>query len=135
MGQIKVPIVDDQQEIRRVVIDFLHPLPNINIVGEAVDGVEAIEKAETLSPDIILIDASMPKKNGFEATRIIKHRWPGIKVMIETAYDKPLYRNQALEAKTDGFIPTSSLKPGLEAAFSVVKPVSVKNLSDTKHSI
>ncbi len=132
MKQIKVLVVDDRQDFRRVVLDFLNRLPNINVVGEAVDGDEAIEKAETLSPDIILMDVSMPKKNGIEATRIIKQRWPDIKVMIETTFDDPLYRIQALEAKADGFILKSSLKHGLEAAFGIVRPIPVKNISYTK---
>ena len=132
MKQIKVLVVDDRQDFRRIVLDFLKPLPNINVVGEAVDGDEAIEKAETLLPDIILMDVSMPKKNGIEATRIIKQRWPDIKVMIETTFDDPLYRIQALEAKADGFILKSSLKPGLEAAIDMVRPIPVKNISYTK---
>ncbi|MFZ1978204.1 MAG: response regulator transcription factor [Bacteroidota bacterium] len=123
MRHIKVLIVDDHQDFRRVVLDFLNRLPHIDVVGEAVDGDDAIEKAETLLPDIILMDVAMPKKNGIEATRIIKQRWPEIKVMIATTYDTPLYRMQALEAKADGFILKSSLKPGLEAAFGIIKPV------------
>ena len=128
MRQIKVLIVDNQQDVRRVVLDFLNHLPNINIVGEAVNGDEAIEKAETLSPDIILMEVAIPKKNGIEATRIIKQRWPDIKVMIETTDDIPLYRIQALEAKADGFILKSSLKPGLEAAFGIVHPAHIANI-------
>jgi len=128
MKQIKVLVVDDQQDCRRVVLDFLNRLPNINIVGEAADGDEAIEKADTLSPDIILMDIAMPKKSGIEATRIIKHRWPDIKVVIETTYDNPSYRIQAFEAKADVFILKSSLKSGLEAAFGVVRPITFQNI-------
>jgi DNA-binding NarL/FixJ family response regulator len=132
MKKIKVLVVDDRQDFRQVVLDFLNHLPNINIVGEAGDGDEAIEKAETLSPDIILMDVAMPKKNGIEATRIIKQRWPDIKVMIETTFDDPMYRIQALEAKADGFILKSSLKSGLEEAFSVVRTVPIKNIMNKK---
>jgi two-component system, NarL family, response regulator NreC len=131
MKQIKVLVVDDQQDCRRVVLDFLNKLPNINIVGEAADGDEAIEKADTLSPDIILMDIAMPKKSGIEATRIIKHRWPDIKVVIETTYDNPLYRMQALEAKADVVILKSSLTHGMEAAFGVVRPVTLLNIPNT----
>jgi DNA-binding NarL/FixJ family response regulator len=130
MRQIKVLVVDDQQDFRRVVLDFLKHLPNINVVGEAVDGDEAIEKAESLSPDVILMDIAMPKKNGIEATRIIKQRWPDMKVMIETAYDNPLYRIQALEAKADGFILKSSMKHGLKAVFGVVRHITFHDISN-----
>ena len=71
MRQIKVLVVDDHHDFRRVVTDFLSQVPNVDIVGEAIDGEEAIKKAETLSPDVILMDVMMPKRNGIEATRII----------------------------------------------------------------
>ena len=117
MKQIKVLVVDDHEDFRRVVLDFLNRLPNVNIVGEASDGDEAIAKTEILSPDMILMDMMMPKKNGLEATRIIKQRWPDIKVMIETGNGDQFYRTQALEVKADGFISKSSLMSGLNAAF------------------
>ncbi|MFZ1978085.1 MAG: response regulator transcription factor [Bacteroidota bacterium] len=122
MKQIKVLVVDDHQDFRRFVLDYLKQLPNINIVGEAVDGEDAIEKAGTLSPDMILMDIAMPKKNGLEATRIIKQRWPDIKVVIETGNDDPMYRRQALNAKADGFIIKSSFKQGMDVAFGIMKP-------------
>jgi DNA-binding NarL/FixJ family response regulator len=131
MSQIKVLVVDDHQDFRRVVLDFLGRLPHIAIVGEAVDGDEAIAKTESLAPDIILMDIAMPKKNGLEATRIIKQRWPDVKIMIATTHDTPMYRTQALEAKADGFILKSSLKPGLEAAFGIVKHSHTAHFIDT----
>ncbi|MGD0037748.1 MAG: response regulator transcription factor [Bacteroidota bacterium] len=132
MKQIKVLVVDDRQDFRRVELDFLNRLPNINIVGEAVDGDEAIEKAETLSPDIILMDIAMPKKNGIEATRIIKQRWPDMKVMIQTTHDNPLYRIRALDAKADGYILKSSLKHVLEAIFGVMRRDPLEYISGGK---
>jgi DNA-binding NarL/FixJ family response regulator len=128
MRQIKVLVVDDHRDFRSVVTDFLSRMPNIDVVGEAIDGDEAIEKAETLSPDIILMDVSMPKRNGIEATRIIKQCWPNIKVMVEILYDNPVYRAQALEAKADGFIIKSSLKPGLEATFGNDRPAPITSI-------
>ena len=117
MRLIKVLLVDDHVDFRKVTQEFLNSLPNITVVGEAVDGEDAIEKVEQLLPDVVLMDIAMPKRNGIEATRIIKKRWPLIKVLIATTYDTPIYRTQALEAKADGFILKSSLKPGLEATF------------------
>ena len=128
MRQIKVLVVDDHHDFRRVVTDFLSQVPNVDIVGEAIDGDEAIEKAETLSPDVILMDVMMPKRNGIEATRIIKQSWPNIKVMVEILYDNPVYRAQALEAKADGFIIKSSMKPGLEATFGIAKAAPITNI-------
>lgn len=117
MEQIRVLIADDHKDFRRVVHDFLARLPNVSVVGEAVDGKEAIEKVEALDPDVVLMDIAMPHKSGLEATRIIKQRWPSTKVLIATTHDNPFYRLQAFEAKADGFILKSSLKPSLEETF------------------
>ena len=119
MNRIKVLIADDHRDFRRVVHDFLDRLPNVSVVGEAADGDDAINKVEKLFPDVVLMDISMPLMNGIEATRIIKQRWPATKVLIATNHDDPMYRKQALEARADGFILKGSMKPSLEATFSV----------------
>jgi DNA-binding NarL/FixJ family response regulator len=118
----KVLIADDFQDFRTVVHDFLDRLPNVSVVGEATNGDDAVKKVEILSPDIVLMDISMPLMNGLEATRIIKKRWPDTKVIIATAYDDPIYRKQALDARADGFILKNSLKSSLEAIFGVQRP-------------
>ncbi|MBI3585646.1 MAG: response regulator transcription factor [Ignavibacteriales bacterium] len=115
MEPIKVLIADDHKDFRKVVRDFLNRLPNISVVGEAIDGFDVIEKMEQLDPDIVLMDIAMPHRNGLDATRIIKQRWPGKKVFIATMNDDPMYRLQAQQVKADGFILKSSLKPTLEA--------------------
>jgi len=114
MKRIRVLIADDHVDFRRVVHEFLDKLPEVAVVGEACDGVEAVEKVELLSPDVVLMDIAMPRSNGLEATRIIKSRWPSTRVLIATMHDNPLYRIQALEAKADGFVVKTSLKPMLE---------------------
>jgi DNA-binding NarL/FixJ family response regulator len=122
MEKFKVLIADDHHDFRRVVHDFLDQLPNVFVVGEAVDGDDALHKVEKLFPDVVLMDISMPLMNGIEATRIIKQRWPDTKVLIATTHDDPIYRQQAIDARADGFILKSSLKPSLEATFCVPSP-------------
>jgi DNA-binding NarL/FixJ family response regulator len=117
MKRIKVLIADDHRDFRRVVHEFLDRMPNVSVVGEAINGGEAVEKVEQLFPDVVLMDIAMPLMNGLEATRIIKQRWPKTKVLIATTYDDPTYRLQALEARADGYILKGSLKPSLEATF------------------
>jgi DNA-binding NarL/FixJ family response regulator len=114
MERIKVLIADDHKDFRRVVHEFLERLPNVSVVGEAIDGIDVIEKMERLDPDLVLMDIAMPFRNGLEATRIIKERWPLKKVIIATMSDNPIYQQQAQEVKADDFILKSSLKPRLE---------------------
>jgi two-component system, NarL family, response regulator NreC len=117
MSNIKVLIADDHSDFRRIVREFLNRLPNVSVIGEARDGNEAVKRVEELIPDVVLMDISMPNMNGLEATKIIKTKWPGTKVLIATTYDDAMYRMQALEARADGFILKGSLKPSLEATF------------------
>ena len=117
MSKIRVLIADDHIDFRRVVHEFLDRLPNVLVVGEASDGDEAVRQVEALSPDVVLMDIAMPFRTGLEATRIIKKRWPGMRVLIATMHDNPIYRLQAMEAKADAFILKASLKPMLEQEF------------------
>lgn len=122
MKRIKVLIADDHMDFRKVVYNFLKRLPNVSVVGEAMDGEDAVKKVAKLNPNVVLMDISMPLMNGIEATRIIKKRWPEVKVIIATNNNEPMYRTQALEANADGFFLKDTLKPSLEAAFGIKSP-------------
>jgi DNA-binding NarL/FixJ family response regulator len=117
VGAIRILIADDHKDFRNVVCEFLSRLPNVIVVGEADDGVEVIDKTESLDPDIVLMDITMPRRNGLDATRIIKNRWPLKKVVIATMHDNAYYRAQAEEVAADGFIVKSSIRSGLLATF------------------
>ena len=119
MDPIRVLLVDDHAEFRRVVHEFLSRLPQISVVGEASNGEEAVSQVRNLHPDFVLMDVSMPILNGFAATKIIKKGWPATKVLITTADDNDAYRMQAKVVDADGFVPKSELKRGLEAAFGI----------------
>jgi DNA-binding NarL/FixJ family response regulator len=125
VNAIRILIADDHVDFRKSVSEFLSQLPNIAVVGEAVDGVDVIDKMETCDPDVILMDIAMPRRNGLDATRIIKSRWPAKKVVITTMHDGELYRSKAKAAEADGFIGKSSLRSGLLATFGqgVFSPV------------
>ncbi len=119
MVPIRVLVADDHPEFRKLVHSFLSSLPHVQVVGEAADGEEAVEQVEHLCPDLVLMDISMPKRNGLDATRIIKERWPKTRVVIATMYDNEVYRQGARDAQADGFILKSTLKPHLIAALDV----------------
>lgn len=119
MNSVRVLLVDDHAEFRRVVHEFLERLPQVTVVGEATNGQEAISQVEKLHPDFVLMDISMPVLNGLAAARIIKKGWPATKVFITTANDDATYRLQAQTAHADGFVPKAELKRGLEEAFGL----------------
>ncbi len=101
---IKVVIVDDHEMVRIGVSAYLSAQPDIEVIGEATNGEEAIEKVLALKPDIVLMDNVMPIKTGAEATVEILAQWPQAKVMIVTSFidDDKLY--PALEAGAVSYI-------------------------------
>ncbi len=76
--------------------------PEVEVVGEAADGQEAVRQVTECRPDVVLMDARMPKMDGLEATRLIKNRWPRIKVVVLTMYT--IYRTEAVAAGADAFL-------------------------------
>jgi CheY-like chemotaxis protein len=80
-GRVRVVIADDHSILRQGLIALLKAEPNIDVVGEASDGIEAIELARSLRPDVIVMDVTMPRMNGLEATRQIAAELPRIRVI------------------------------------------------------
>ncbi len=83
---IRVLLADDQAIVRKGVLALLATEPDIRVVGEARDGVEAVDAAETLHPDVILMDLVMPRLDGIEATRQIAARLPGTHILVLTSF-------------------------------------------------
>lgn len=101
---IRVLVVDDHAILRDGIRSILESQDDIIVIGEASDGVEALEYVKKLLPDIVLMDISMPKINGLEATRLIKERFPSIKVLILTQHDNREYITPALQAGAAGYV-------------------------------
>ena len=112
MSKLRILLADDHDGFRRVLHGFLQAQHGIEIVGEAIDGNEAIEKTGTLRPDLILMDVHMPHHNGLEATRQIKNRYPSTKVFILSMDPTELY-SQNVQNIADGYITKTSMKDAL----------------------
>ncbi|MFV5992446.1 response regulator [Streptomyces sp. NPDC056231] len=104
MNDIRVLIVDDQMMVREGFSVLLGAMPGIEVVGEAVDGRQAIAQAAALRPDVVLMDIRMPELNGIEATREIVANDAAAKVLVLTTFDLDEYVYQALRAGASGFL-------------------------------
>ncbi|MFF3288826.1 response regulator [Streptomyces sp. NPDC003023] len=101
---IRVLIVDDQIMVREGFSVLLNAMPDIEVVGEAVNGREAVTKVAELAPDVVLMDIRMPELNGIEATREIVAAHAGSRVLVLTTFDLDEYVYQALRAGASGFL-------------------------------
>ncbi|MBG9443133.1 response regulator [Cytobacillus firmus] len=100
---IKVLIADDHHVVRRGLVFFLKTQPEIEIIGEAKNGLEAVEMMQTHQPDVVLMDLDMPVMNGIEATRQIKLNYPDVKIMILTSFSDQDHVIPAIEAGASGY--------------------------------
>lgn len=118
MEKIKVMIADDNEVVREGLKSILDPQADIEVVGEAVDGLDAAAKAEKLLPDVILMDAHMPGMDGTEATRRIKKVMPDVKVLFLTVYGD--YVGSALEAGASWYLTKDCRRQDLLEAIRVL---------------
>ncbi|MER6508576.1 response regulator transcription factor [Nonomuraea sp. NPDC001636] len=117
---IRVLIADDQGMVRTGFTVFLSGQPDIEVVGEAADGREAVTRAVALTPDVVLMDVRMPVMNGLEATREVLAACPASKVLILTTFDLDDYVYEALRAGASGFLLKDASAAQLAEAVRVV---------------
>ena len=103
-GTIRVLIADDQQMVRQGFTVLLDANPGIEVIGQAVDGLDAVRQVAELAPDVVLMDIRMPELGGIEATRRITTDTPHIKVLVLTTFDLDEYVYDALRAGASGFL-------------------------------
>jgi len=104
VNKIRVLIADDHQVVREGLSAVLKIKEDIEVVGLAKDGLDAVEKARQLLPDVVLMDISMPRMNGVEATREIKRENPHIGVVVLTMYDEEDYIFDLVKAGATGYL-------------------------------
>ncbi len=104
MPDIRVLVVDDHAILRDGIRSLLERQPGIEVVGEAANGLEALQQAAALMPDIVLMDIAMPVMDGLEATRRLREAYPGIKVLILTQHDSREYVAPLLQAGAAGYV-------------------------------
>jgi len=121
MKNIKILIVDDHEVVRDGLKNILLSLNNVAIAGEAANGEDAISMYDSLKPDLVIMDISMPGMNGIEATRIIKENDPNAKILILTMHDNQEYLNQIIRSGAKGFVLKNTDK---EELLDAVKTVS-----------
>ncbi len=120
MNKIKILVVDDHAIMRDGIRALLGLQDDIEIVGEASEGREAIEKVHELMPDVIVMDIAMPGMDGLEASRRIRKKYPKVKVLVLTQHDNKEYILSAIKAGVAGYVPKRALGEELVSAIRAV---------------
>jgi two-component system, NarL family, response regulator NreC len=102
--KIRLMLVDDHDMVRAGLRALLKGHPEMEVVGEAADGEQAIGLAKTLAPDVVLMDIALPGMNGIEATRRIRAENPDVQVLVVTAHDSPEYFFELMKAEAVGYV-------------------------------
>ncbi len=106
---MRVLIVDDSEIVRRGIKDLFAPAGSWDVCGEASDSEEALRQAQTLQPDVILLDISMPGTDGLETARLLRKQIPEAKILIMSQHDASLVTPVAIEAGANGCVDKSRL--------------------------
>jgi NarL family two-component system response regulator LiaR len=115
-GSIRVMIVDDHAMVRTGLATFLQVSDELTLVGQATNGLEAVELCEQIQPDVILMDLVMPEMDGVAATQVIRERWPSVQIIALTSFqDKDLVRDALQAGATRYLLKNVSMDELIEA--------------------
>lgn len=120
MNRHRVLLADDHALVRAGLRALLERLPNVEVVGEAEHGAEAVKLAAQLRPDVVMMDVSMPILNGIEATRRTVKLRPRPRVLVLSMHDDPAYVRKALSAGASGYLLKTAPRRELELALAAV---------------
>ena len=116
MTPLRILIADDHEVVRRGLRALLETRPGWEVAGEAVTGRQAVEEARRLTPDVIIMDITMPEMNGLEATRQIRREIPEVEVLVLSVHDSEQLVREVLEAGARGYVLKSDAGRDLVAA-------------------
>ncbi len=119
-NKLKVLLVDDHALVRRGFRRMLEDEPTIQVVGEASDGMEAVERAEQLQPDVIVMDCALPQFNGIEASRRILAKRPETAILMLSMHSEDTLIRQAMEAGAKGYVLKNAMDLDLVSAIKKV---------------
>ncbi len=120
MGKVRILLADDHTILREGIKVLLNRERDMEIVAEAEDGAQALEKVRTAKPDVVVMDISMPKIGGLEVTREITETFPDVKVVILTMHDNEEYLVQALKSGAKGYVLKEAAATDLAEAIRAV---------------
>ena len=121
MSPYQIILADDHIMFRNGLRRIIEDSPGLAVIGEAGDGLQLLELLKKAKPDMVILDISMPKLRGLEATHEIKTRYPGIKILILTMHRNKEYLLQALSAKADGYLLKEDTDTQLIAAIESIR--------------
>ncbi|MEM1053994.1 MAG: response regulator transcription factor [Bacteroidota bacterium] len=115
---LRILIADDSSLVRQILSDRLGELADIEVVGEATDGIEAVDQTEAIRPEVVLLDLQMPRMSGLQALRAIREKVPEAHVVVLTNHADAVYRRTCLAAGAAQFLDKSG---DLEALDDVIR--------------
>jgi DNA-binding NarL/FixJ family response regulator len=122
MRRIRILVVDDHQMLREALVGML-AAAGFEVVGAVGDGADATSLAIELTPDVVLMDLSMPVLNGLDATRLLREVVPGVAIVVFSAFDSPELKRQAFDAGAVAYLPkgcsAERLRATVEAAVTL----------------
>jgi two-component system, NarL family, response regulator NreC len=121
MVKTSILVVDDHAVLREGVRALLSLYDDIEVVGEASEGKEALRKVQEFMPDVVIMDIAMPGMDGLEATRRIRKKYPKIKVLVLTQHDNKEYILSVIKAGASGYVPKRALGSELVSAIRAVQ--------------
>jgi len=120
MNPLRILLADDHALIRTGIRNLLEGHPDFVVIGEAADGEEVLEKAGELKPDVLIIDISMPKISGIDATKKIAEKYPATKILVLTMHENAEYIYQIFKAGANGYLLKNAGKDELVEAIRAV---------------